>query len=545
LSNIDNTTDDLNLNLRPKKAGLVAEFSIVEDALGTKFTMPKVNKNKNNLADKTDSSISSFNLSKVQDYNDVTMKNNSNDLNMLLNGKDLDHPSTAVLLIADEMKCGDSTRSNSKDKQEKFLSVFSKDQAINYLCQACKANPQIHGTQCLNSDNKGCVSGDITCNCVFAEKAFSQTETIKTELEMTRHQFFKSTYLTKSKHAKERIHGDVSDIGTFSPKNQYSSRNGECIKRSEDFESNSTIVKSDINISSNNNIKTISDNFLLKDVNKMDKRTATLTPKDVWIDIKGETHQNKNSATETGDLTDIKVLKNVSFDRYSLQGDTSAQERDANSPISMSEERPKKELKDELNISEKWNTTKLAWKPSDNSVDKKFFITFPGIAFNIKDAQIRCYEDWRDAVLNNYVLRHSERNSILTVRTFDFLLRDLVKKRLMIRTRKGLKTIKSRRNREKKDRWNYQTLDADVDEGVTRDDVKEGLPSNDVEHGKSKNTKSSEPKGKLIDDEANKHDTEKKTKRKRRYTETRNKNIVMGYICMKIVRRFSKHIRIL
>lgn len=493
--------------------------------------------------DQIDKSISYSSLSKYPHSKDkkcISMESRM-DLHIFSPVRDLD-PRTNYVTDANHLNSFDSNDTG------KSVSIFSKDCVNNYFCrhreQAWKDSPLISEIQCGH-----CSGNPGELNRVCGEKTALQIltaigENVKQRnidrLESLDNPGLKGSKIIKDLEAVEETFD--GGAGALAVETRLSDllEIGEMVVE----DSESLTLKDDteyVNLYSN--IRMVSDT-LSKEDNKMVK----CGQEDVWVKMDSEMKQDHESLVQVGktegniSCTLAATEEKLTERKKEMGTGTFVEESFTDTTAGEEEDCPfgeKKENKEERNsnkkvgenevMEEKWKTVKMAWKPSGNNLDKDFFITFPGFAINIKDTQIKFHEDWRDAVLNNYVLRHEELNSILTVRTFENFLENLVEKRLMVRTKKGLRTMGSRKIKKKKKIKNgrkYQKLEAEMDV-APNDDMTPPSPGKDT----------------LQEAVTSCSDMHRKKDKKRR---SRSKNnIFLGYICMKIVQRFSKNVLVL
>lgn len=181
-----------------------------------------------------------------------------------------------------------------------------------------------------------------------------------------------------------------------------------------------------------------------------------------------------------------------------------------------------------VKISEKWKVQPVQSNDDNSPKEDPFFTNFTGILFNIQDTRVKCMEDWRDAVLHNYSVSQQERNSVLTIHTFKFLLSRLVDNRLMYTTEDGYRVIGSRRRKPRKNKYlcfGYQQLDFEQDE-KNLSEVKE----NDKCYQRKTRT------AKLQKNGRNSIDVKETQEGKKR----KSRNMLTGYFCMKVVVKLSK-----
>lgn len=191
------------------------------------------------------------------------------------------------------------------------------------------------------------------------------------------------------------------------------------------------------------------------------------------------------------------------------------------------------EQQNSVKISEKWKVLPVNLKESDDfSGENPFFTNFTGFVFNIQETKVKCMEDWRDAVLHNYSVSHHERNSILTIHTFKFLLSRLVDNRLIYETDDGYKVIGSRRPKPNKNKkilcfGNQQLGFQQENNSEFKKDSNNCHRTEKIEKCHNNNTNS----------------------RKKTYAshgkKRRSRNLLIGYICMKVVVGLSKSFALL
>lgn len=179
-------------------------------------------------------------------------------------------------------------------------------------------------------------------------------------------------------------------------------------------------------------------------------------------------------------------------------------------------------IDDPEKISEKWKISHFEVNlEHDFPTEKMFFTNFTGALFNVKETNVRCMEDLRDAILHNYSTSHDERNSILTVQTFEHLLSRLVDNRLMYAIEDGgYRVIGSRRPKPRTNKYlcfGYQQLG--FEEENAREKIQNGSKNKNNDVAKKRNKVKSAKPGQ---------------KRKK------NRNVLFGLICMKVVVKLSK-----
>ncbi|EDO37867.1 predicted protein [Nematostella vectensis] len=82
------------------------------------------------------------------------------------------------------------------------------------------------------------------------------------------------------------------------------------------------------------------------------------------------------------------------------------------------------------------------FKRSSKRVHKDFYVIFPGRVIDIPHTCFLHYEDYRDAVIHNYAVKHADIHSVLTTDTFDYFMEALIKRRVI----KGTRGLRNRYN---------------------------------------------------------------------------------------------------